>query len=213
LIREEASGEAPESADTVTLRARPTLQMLLDGRIDFLLTDLQRFLDTAPEQRQMLSIRWLGTEEGVWAEDDVTYAVVRAHSPNSRGAQAFLMWLFEPATQSALLEFGRQEQVMGFGLAGGLPALVKVARYDLVTRYPVLVGRVPLAAELHAPAASGADWGILREAVVVPWFWAEMQGIDQPPLAESVAAWRQRSAAGKAPADGPRLVDTGKNGR
>ena len=209
----ERSSDTPDAGPPGTL---PPVQMLLDGRIDFVLTDLQRFLDTPVERRDLLSIRWLGSDEGLRAGDDLMYAVIREGAPNARGAQAFLTWLFEPRTQSALLEISRREQLTGFGIAGGLPALVEVARYDLVTRYPVLAGRVPRAEKLHAPAALGADWERLREAVVLPWLWAETRGFDQPALTDAVSAWPARRAARAAQAtrgESAGLVDTGKNGR
>jgi len=206
---EEWPGAAPR-------RALPPVPMLLDGSIDFFLTDLQQFLDTPAERRDLLSFRWLGSEEGLRAGDDLTYAAIRTGAPNARGARAFLLWLFTPATQVALLDLGRREHLTGFGIAGGLPALVELARYDLVTHYPALVGRVPGAAELYAPAAPGADWARLREAVVLPWLWAETRGADQPALADAVAAWRLRQAADAeqpVPASPPRVVDTYENGR
>lgn len=176
------------------------VQMLLDGRIEFFLTDLHRFVDIPAERRDRLAMRWLGSGDGLRAADDLTYAAIRARAPNARGAQAFLLWLFEPATQAALLELGRREHLTGFGIAGGLPALVEAARHDLAAHHPVLVGRVPSSAELRAPAALGADWARLREAVVLPWLWAETRGAEQPALADAVAAWRQRRADGAAPA-------------
>ena len=100
----------------------PPVQMLLDGRIEFFLTDLHRFVDIPAERRDQLAMRWLGSGEGLLAADDLTYAAIRARAPNARGAQAFLLWLFEPATQAALLELGRREHLAGFGIAGGLPA-------------------------------------------------------------------------------------------
>ncbi|MDD9990031.1 MAG: hypothetical protein OXQ31_27435 [Spirochaetaceae bacterium] len=178
----------------------PPVQMLLDGRIEFFLTDLHRFVDIPAERRDQLAMRWLGSGEGLLAADDLTYAAIRARAPNARGAQAFLLWLFEPATQAALLELGRREQLTGFGIAGGIPALVEAASHDLPTHHPVLVGRVPTSAELRAPAALGADWARLREAVVLPWLWAETRGAEQPALADAVAAWRQRRADGAAQA-------------
>ena len=93
---------------------------------------------------------------------------------------------------------------------------MEAASHDLATHYPVLVGRVPSAADLRAPAALGADWARLREAVVLPWLWAETRGAEQPALADTVAAWRQRRAdvAAQAATGNPaRRVDTGKNGR
>ena len=171
----------------------------LDGRVEFFLTDMHRFLDIPAERRNLLAMRWLGSREGLRAGDDLTYVAIRARAPNARGAQAFLLWLFEPATQAALLELGRREQLTGFGIAGGLPALVEAARHDLATHYPALVGRVPSAAELHAPAALGADWARLREAVVLPWLWAETRGAEQPALADAVAA----AAPGRGGAGGP----------
>ncbi len=194
----------------------PPVQMLLDGRIEFFLTDLHRFVDIPAERRDQLAMRWLGSGEGLLAADDLTYAAIRARAPNARGAQAFLLWLFAPATQAALLELGRREHLTGFGIADGLPALAEAARHDLATHYPVLVGRVPSAAELRAPAALGADWARLREAVVLPWLWAETRGAEQPALADAVAAWRQRRADGRRrrpPRTPARRVDTGKNGR
>lgn len=216
LIEAEPGERSSDTPDAGSRGALAPVQMLLDGRIEFVLTDLQRFLDTPVERRDLLSIRWLGSDERLRAGDDLTYAVIRAGAPNARGAQAFLMWLFEPGTQSALLELSRGEHLTGFGIAGGMPALVEVARHDLVTRYPVLVGRVPRAAEVQAPAALGADWERLRKAVVLPWLWAESRGFDQPALADAVSEWRARRAAGAAQAirvNPAGLVDTGKNGR
>ena len=193
-------GQPSDTPDGNPRGALPPVQMLLDGRIEFFLTDLHRFLDIPAERRDLLAMRWLGSGEGLRAGDDLTYAAIRARAPNARGAQAFLLWLFEPAIQAALLELGRREQLAGFGIAGGLPALVDAARHDLAMHYPVLVGRVPSSAELRAPAALGADWARLREAVVLPWLWAETRGAEQPALADAVAAWRQRRADGAAQA-------------
>ena len=195
----EPGGLPSDTPDADGRRALPTVQMLLDGRIEFLLTDLHRFVDIPAERRVQLAMRWLGSGEGLLAADDLTYAAIRARAPNVRGAQAFLLWLFEPATQAALLDLGRRERLTGFGIAGGLPALVEAARHDLATHYPVLIGRVPSAAELRAPAALGADWARLREAVVLPWLWAETRGAEQPALADAVAGWRQRRADGAPP--------------
>ena len=212
----EPGGLPSDTPDAKPGGALPPVQMLLDGRIEFLLTDLHRFVDIPAERRDRLAMRWLGSGEGLLAADDLTYAAIRASAPNARGAQAFLLWLFDPATQAALLELGRREQLTGFGIAGGLPALVEAARHDLATHYPVLVGRVPSSAELRAPAALGADWARLREAVVLPWLWAETRGAEQPALADAVAAWRQRRADGRRrppPRNPARRVDRGKNGR
>ena len=196
--------------------ARPFVQMLLDGRIDFFLTDLQGFVDIPRERRNLLGVRWLGRADRLQPGEDLTYAVIRAGARNPRGARAFLLWLFEATTQMALLEFSHREHLTGFGIAGGLPALIEVARYEMATHYPFLLGRVPTAGELHAPAALNADWDPLREEVVLPWLWAQTRGADQPPLAAAIDAWRQRRPAATEPAvpeNPPPLVDTEENGR
>ena len=216
LYEAEPGVQPPDTPDADRRDALPPVQMLLDGRIEFFLTDLHRFMDIPAERRDLLAMRWLGSGEGLRAGDDLTYAAIRAGASNARGGQAFMLWLFEPATQEALLELGRREQLTGFGIAGGLPAVVDAAQNELVLHYPLLVGRVPSSAELHAPAAPGVDWARLRAAVVLPWLWAETRGARQPPLSDAVASWRQRSADGAAQADPgnpARLVDTGKNGR
>ena len=191
IAAELGEGRAAMS-DAVSPPARPLVQMLLDRRIDFFLTDLQRFLGIAEERRALLGIRWLGSEDGLHPGDDLTYAAVRAGARNPRGAQAFLLWLFDPTTQTALLDVSGGEQLTGFGIAGGLPALVDVAGREVATRYPFLLGRVPAAHELTAPAALSADWVPLREAVVLPWLRAAMRGAEQPPLARTIDDWRQR---------------------
>lgn len=173
-------------------RARPLPEMLLDGRIDFFVTDLQGFLDIPGDRSGLLGFRWLGRDDRLQPSDGVTYAAIRAGARNARGAQSFLLWLFEPATQAALLDLGRREHLTGFGIAGGLPALTEVAAHELPARYPFMLGRVPDAAELTAPAALSADWGALRAAVVLPWLRAAVQGVEQPPLARAIDDWRQR---------------------
>ena len=173
-------------------RARPLPEMLLDGRIDFFVTDLQGFLDIPGDRSGLLGFRWLGRDDRLQPSDGVTYAAIRAGARNARGAQSFLLWLFEPATQAALLDLGRREHLTGFGIAGGLPALTEVAAHELPARHPFMLGRVPEAAELTAPAALSADWGALRAAVVLPWLRAAVQGVEQPPLARAIDDWRQR---------------------
>ncbi len=192
-------------------RTRPLVE-LLDGRIDFFATDLQGFLDIPDERRGLLGFRWFGREERLQPSDDVTYAAIRARARNPRGAQSFLLWLFDPATQAALLDFSRREQLTGFGIAGGLPALTEVAARKVAFRYPFMLGRVPAAAELTAPAALSADWRALRDAVVLPWLRAAVQGAEQQPLARTIDDWRQRRSAAAADTEhiAPRTAATAR---
>lgn len=176
-------------------RIRPRVEMLLDGRIDFFVTDLQGFLDIPDERRSLLGFRWFGAEDRLQPGGEVTWAVIRAGARNRRGAQSFLLWLFDPATQAALLDLSRAERITGFGIAGGLPALAEVAARQVAVRHPFMLGRVPAAAELTAPAALGADWGALRDAVVLPWLRAAVQGVEQPPLAQAIDDRRRRRSA------------------
>lgn len=176
-------------------RIRPRVEMLLDGRIDFFVTDLQGFLDIPGERRSLLGFRWFGAEDRLQPGGEVTWAVIRAGARNRRGAQSFLLWLFDPATQAALLDLSRAERITGFGIAGGLPALAEVAARQVAVRHPFMLGRVPAAAELTAPAALGADWGALRDAVVLPWLRAAVQGVEQPPLAQAIDDRRRRRSA------------------
>ena len=169
-------------------------EMLLGGRIDFFLTDLQGFLDIPRERRGLLGFRWFGAEDGL-QPGGVTWAAIRAGARNRRGAESFLTWLFDPATQAALLDLSRAEQLTGFGIAGGLPSLAAVAAREAAVRYPFMLGRTPAAAEVAAPAALSADWGALRHEVVLPWLRAAVQGVEQPPLAQAIDDRRRRRSA------------------
>ena len=175
-------------------RSRPLAEMLLDGRIDFFMTDLQGFLDIPGERRGLLGFRWFGAEDGL-QPGGVTWAAIRAGARNRRGAESFLTWLFDPATQAALLDLSRAEQLTGFGIAGGLPALAPVAAREVAVRYPFMLGRAPAAAEVAAPATLSPDWGALRDEVVLPWLRAAAQGVEQQPLAQAIDDRRRRRSA------------------
>ena len=195
-------GRSDERVDELQ-RTRPPHRLLLDGGIDFFLSDPQGFQEIPEELWSSFAIRWLGSGGSLQPADDLTYAAIRAGARNPRGARSFLLWLFEPATQTALLDLNRREQLAAFGIAGGLPALVEVTTREVAARYPFMLGRAPKAADLSAPAALSADWGRLQREVVLPWLRSALRGAEQPPLAVVINAERRQQRLTATTSDGP----------
>ncbi len=58
-----------------------------------------------PENRRLgLNFRWIGYRGKILALENVVYIGILAKAPNPKGAEAFISWLFQSATQKKLLE-------------------------------------------------------------------------------------------------------------
>ena len=168
----------------------PSVELVRQGRIAYGYTDSADFFRLSDARRTGLRFRWLGSETGVHALEDVVYVGIPRTAANHQGAEAFLTWFYSDDTQRAIIAGAHRDRGDSFGLAGGFPALWRVTERFMPTVYPELVGRIPAADRLLFSPSSPRHWGELTDQVVRPWLAREIRGTPQGrDLDGSIRAW------------------------
>ena len=168
----------------------PIIRLVQQDRVLFGFDSSNAYFQRTDEARRHLTFRWFGDEGRILALEPIVYAAITARSPNRRGAEAFLAWLFDPELQIELLSDNRRKRIDTFGVAGGFSSLWRVTERTLPRLYPELSARIPPASWLVFPPPSPRHWIDVVEAVVRPWLLREASGQPQArDLSSSVAAW------------------------
>ena len=167
----------------------PDYQLLQRGRIRYAYTDSEAYFLESASRRRSLDFRWLATETTIPVLDDILFAAISTESTVPRGAQDFLRWLFQPATQQILLEAMMRKRALTFGIAGGFSALISVNEQYLPAVYYQLLGRIPPVARLQFPQQSPQHWDRLRAEVIEPWLAESLTNDAIDLLEERVRVW------------------------
>jgi hypothetical protein len=151
----------------------PPYRYLKEGRALYAGMDSSDFFLSPEKRRADLDFRWFSRKGNVLFSDGIVCAGLVNGAPGRKTAEAFLRWLLGSEAQRAILERSRRVRALdySFGIVGGFSSLRSVNEEILPNFFPALVGHVPPAALLAAPAAAGppANWPALEAAVVAPW--------------------------------------------
>ena len=168
----------------------PDYQLLQRERIRYAYTSSDAYFLESASRRRDLDFRWLADGTMIPVLDDILFAAISTESRVPRGAQDFLRWFFQPATQQILLEEMSRKRALAFGIGGGLSALISVNEQHLPAVYPQLLGRIPPTERLRFPSQSPQHWDRLRVEVIEPWLVDRLTNDSIEPLAERVRVWR-----------------------
>lgn len=129
-----------------------------------------------PENRRLgLNFRWIGHKGKILALENILYIGILEKAPNSKGAEAFLRWLFQPTTQKRLLEASRTKFTYFFGLFGGFSSLQEINEKEYPRLYPHLIGHVPPAELLDFPPPVPYSWAELKKKILIPFLIDQLQ--------------------------------------
>jgi hypothetical protein len=168
----------------------PSLKLLETGRIGAVFATSDEFYEIPESRRSGFSFAWLWDGEVVPVLGSIRYAAVPAEAANTRAAEHFLSWLFDPDVQRELIRAAPEKRVRSFGFAGGVSTLPEVNLTGLSFRYRSLLGAVPQADRLSFPSVLPTYWRELSEDVIEPWMSRAAAAEEAPSdLLELVNAW------------------------
>lgn len=129
-----------------------------------------------PENRRLgLDFRWIGYKGKILALENILYAGVLEKASNPKGAEAFLSWFFQPATQKRLLEASKTKFTYSFGIFGGFSSLKEVNEKEYPRLYPNLMGHVPPAELLDFPPPVPHAWAEIKKKILLPFLIDQLQ--------------------------------------
>jgi hypothetical protein len=169
----------------------PLYKLLDTSQILFNFMKISEFLSLPAAIRENLDFRWFSAGKKISVCDDVIFVGKTRQSRKIKTTDAFLSWLFKPATQVKLLETAKFERMRSFGIAGGLSSLVSVNIDALPRFFPFLIGHLPDRDLLDFPNRLPEGWEDMRDSIIVPWLSAATSpDADPKPLGEHIRQWR-----------------------
>lgn len=129
-----------------------------------------------PENRRLgLNFRWIGHKGKILALDNILYIGILEKAQNPKGAEAFIRWFFQPATQKKLLDVSSTKFTYSFGLFSGFSSLQQINEKEYPRLYPYLLGHVPPAELLEFPPPVPYAWAELKKKVILPFLIDQLQ--------------------------------------
>ena len=90
-----------------------------------------------------------------------------------------------------MLDLIRYERIKTFGIGDGFSSLSVVNQRDFPRYYPVLLGKLPPAANLLYAKSLPTDWDDLKTNVILPWMrQAVLSSSGGQELENRLKAWR-----------------------
>jgi len=183
-------GAEPDRAFADRYLVQPYFKLLASQRIRFALTSFSDFMQLPEERRKDLDFRWLSSGGTIPVRDNVLFAGILRGAHNKRGAKAFLEWFCALRNQSALLDSAQSLRLGVFGITNGFSAYTSVNEKEFSTRYPILLGHVPVPSTLRVPETLPDDWQKVRQEVIDPWLLQTAAGQEDQDLTTRVDEWK-----------------------
>lgn len=177
----------------------PPGKSVQEGRIAFAAMDSSEFFVIPEERRASLSFRWLAGDGKLPISDGIVYAGICRRSSGKQAAEAFLKWFYSEDTQKTILDDARRfrSSELSFGIAGGFSAVRQVNEKLFPLYYPSLLGRLPPARSLSAPAILPSSWPAMKAQIVLPFLVAATgpDGSGTDTLAARIQSWLKRQSS------------------
>ncbi|MCL2481140.1 MAG: hypothetical protein FWF38_05470 [Spirochaetaceae bacterium] len=152
---------------------KPAENLINEQRIFFAYTDLRDFYATGQQKRERLNFRWLSKDNKIPVCDDIIYAGIPKSASNKKGAEIFLIWLFDYHTQENIMEAGKSKRIRSFGISSGFSSLRTVNEQVFPKHYPLLVGHIPPHNMLVFPSSLPVEWEALKASIIKKWLYRE----------------------------------------
>ncbi|MBE6350858.1 MAG: hypothetical protein E7062_08960 [Spirochaetaceae bacterium] len=155
------------------------------------------FFTLSPEKLLNVDYRWLHEDSKIPVLDKIISLGMYKKAKNSRGAEAFIVWLLKESTQKLLLERAEEMKlnISTFGIAGGFSSLRKVNEQIFPIYYPILMQNLPIADYLSIPQILPQRWDSLKTRVIQPYLLDATNTEKEHPsqsLEEMLANWQKQ---------------------
>ncbi|MDR3325326.1 MAG: hypothetical protein LBS82_05010 [Spirochaetaceae bacterium] len=169
-------------------------KLLADGRIRFAYAKSNDYFLLPQDANAELDFRWLTRGHDLPLTEDTALFGIHKKSAARNVAADFARWFFDDETHNLLLQESRDNHLheTSFGIAGGLSAMRTVTEFVFPKYYLKLLGHVPPAEYLSAPAPLPSSWADIKEYVVVPYMLDAIRGApaENRSLKERLTEWR-----------------------
>ena len=152
---------------------KPSENLINEQRIFFAYTDLRDFYAIGQQKRERLNFRWLAKNNKIPVCDDIIYAGIPKSASNKKGAETFLIWLFDYSTQENIMEAGKSKRIRSFGISSGFSSMRTVNEQVFPKHYPLLVGHIPPHNMLVFPAPLPVEWEEIKASIIKKWLYRE----------------------------------------
>ncbi|MBO5137860.1 MAG: carbohydrate ABC transporter substrate-binding protein [Spirochaetaceae bacterium] len=149
----------------------PGYKQVVSGNCLFAYTTSNALFEFQEDKLLEIDFRWIHNDYKIPVEDDMIFLGLYKKGQNSAGAEDFITWFMQIDNQQKLLERNKTMglSVNSFGIAGGFSAIRNVNEQIFPVYYQSLLGNLPAAEYLVAPATLPAAWESIKDRVVIPW--------------------------------------------
>jgi hypothetical protein len=179
-----------DSAFSKRILVQPWYKLLSSGKTLFAMASFTDLFALPEEERRDFDFRWLSQDGSIPVLDNVLYAGVLRSARDKAGAKAFLQWFCSLPVQQSLLTVNQQRRIGVFGITNGFSSLKSIDEKDLPTKYPVLLGHIPMENLLTFPDTLPDNWVKVRDAVLLPWILDTASGEETQPLEKRLEDWQ-----------------------
>ncbi len=183
-------GPAADAEFSKRILVQPWYKLLSSGKTLFALASFRELFALPEEERRDFDFRWLSEGGAIPVMDDVLYAGVPRSSRNKSGAKSFLEWFCSQSVQQSLLTVNQSRRIGVFGITDGFSALKSINEKDIPTKYPLLLGHIPMENLLAFPDTLPDNWVRVRDAVIFPWIVQSAAGEETQPLEKRLEEWQ-----------------------
>ncbi len=149
----------------------PEYNWIAEGRALFASMDSSKLFLVPEEKSAVLDYRWYAEGDSIPVLSDLVLVGIPKSRGSTRGAEAFIGWLFNPAKQQAVLEAARRTRALegSFGIAGGFSTLRSVTEKVFPLYWSNLTGHIPPEEMIRTPETLPPEWPSLKTEVLGPW--------------------------------------------
>ncbi|MBR0099366.1 MAG: hypothetical protein IJP90_06585 [Treponema sp.] len=175
----------------------PAHKLINSDRCLFAYIKSNDFFNISSGQTENIAFHWLGKDEKIFVNDDMTSLGLYRKTKNASAAYEFINWFFTESTQRNLLERAMRMNLdtQTFGICSGFSSIKSVNERVFPSFYKTLLGKMPSESALVAPLPLPARWESLKERVIIPYL-SEATNTDNETAIKSVeeriAAWRNQ---------------------
>ncbi|MDA3850798.1 MAG: hypothetical protein PF447_05965 [Spirochaetaceae bacterium] len=167
----------------------PDIQLLNQGRLDFLYMELSEYLTQQESLSKALEFSYLSNSQKECLPLDVLYMAITSQGSNHRQMEQFIDTLLSKDFQKDFLLWKDSLREDSFGFMGGLSSLPEVNRYVLSDYYQQLSLRMIQAEQLHPTPSLPENWIDLAPDVIDKWLIHYLEGEETQELQNFYRQW------------------------
>lgn len=179
--------EAMKSFDN-KYRYIPDLELLRNGKVDFIQSSLSEFLSYQESSRKGLDFSLLA-ENHLLRPENVIYAGISDKTQQIEIAEKILILWTDAEFQKEYMNWKKQLREDSFGFLGGFSTIEKINHFELSRYYRELESRFVQDIQFMPPSDIPLHWSALTQEVLDPWLLDSLGPGEFPELDAYYKEW------------------------